>query len=250
MNISGFGRMAGRLVLGAAATYGVYDYLIRPWHLKWGATGMEARQPLPGDELIRRPRLVATRAITINAAPADVWPWLAQLGQGRGGFYSYEWLENLIGAEIRNAGAIIPELQGIEAGEIIRLSPERPAGEKQSPRMMVDRVEPGRALVLRARINTTNWELIDDSSPAPGNYADISWSLFLEPRDEQGTRLIVRTRMDWNSGIRSFVLWRLLTEPAHFVMERGMLLGVKKRAEKIAVSGPEAGMPGEEPQAA
>jgi hypothetical protein len=77
---------------GVLASWG----LVRPWHLRWGATHDEVQRPLPGDELVENPRFVSTRAITINAPAESVWPWLVQLGYGRGGFYSYDWLENLL----------------------------------------------------------------------------------------------------------------------------------------------------------
>src|SRR4051812_23088582 len=88
-----------RAVIAAAAgvaAAAVYALLVRPWHLRWGATDEEAGEPLPGDDLRSDANVVATHAITIDAPAADVWPWLVQIGRGRGGFYSYTWLENLV----------------------------------------------------------------------------------------------------------------------------------------------------------
>jgi len=83
--------------------------LLRPWYSKWGAAESELNMPLPGDELAPNPRLESTLAITIQATPEVIWPWLLQLGQGRGGFYSYVRLENLADCEISNADHIFPE---------------------------------------------------------------------------------------------------------------------------------------------
>jgi hypothetical protein len=90
-------RLLRPLAAAAAAIPSLYLLVVRPWHLRWGATDAEVRQPLPGDELVPESKLVATRAISIRAPASQVWPWLVQLGQGRAGLYSYEWLENLAG---------------------------------------------------------------------------------------------------------------------------------------------------------
>lgn len=97
---------------------------LRRWQLRWGATDAETEQPLAGDELVPNPNLTATRAITIHAGVDDVWPWIAQLGQGRGGFYSYDRLENLAGCGIHSALQINPDWQHLEVGEPVRLAPE------------------------------------------------------------------------------------------------------------------------------
>src|SRR5690349_9989833 len=90
------------VVVGLTIAVVVYIALVRPWHMRWGATDDEVRRPLPGDELVARPKALATHAITIRAPAAEIWPWLVQFGQGRGGFYSYDWLENLFGCDIHN----------------------------------------------------------------------------------------------------------------------------------------------------
>jgi hypothetical protein len=110
------------LVLGAAFPW-AYALVIRPWHLRWGATDEEVEKPLPGDELVPEPVIESTRAITVHAPVEAVWPWLAQLGQDRGGFYSYEWLENLAGAWMRNALSIHPEWQHREVGRPCSCTP-------------------------------------------------------------------------------------------------------------------------------
>jgi hypothetical protein len=192
-------------VIGGAGALAAYVLLIRPWHLKWGATEEELKMPLPGDELVKHPKLNATHAITINAPVAEVWPWLVQVGQKRGGFYSYTWLENLVGCEMSNADQIVPEWQDLKVGDEVWLHPK-------APPLKVLAMEPGRAIVL-----------------------ENSWTFVLDPIDDHTTRLIIRGRGDFNPDLKNallnFILWRGVFEPAHFIMERKMMLGIKERAE-------------------
>jgi hypothetical protein len=192
----------------------VYWFGLRPWHIRWGATEAEIDRLLPGDEIVPLPRKWSTRAISIEAPAEAVWPWIVQIGQGRGGLYSYDWLENLAGCNIHSADRIIPELQHLRAGDTVRLGPEG------YPAYPVAAVESGRALVLGG----------DDAQ-----LGSHSWVFFLEPIDERTTRLIVRSRDSYPPTLGSFVIWRVITEPLHFVMERKMLLGIKRRAEGAVV---------------
>ncbi len=176
--------------LGAAAL-GVYVAKVRPWHLRWGADAEE----LAGPERHGCGR--STRAVTIEAPVDQVWPWVAQLGQDRGGFYSYEWLENLAGCRMRNADRIHPEWQEREVGETVYLHP--------SGGLKVTRFEPGRALGLEG------WGTI-----------------VLEPLADGRTRLVVHGS---EKGALMLAYGVALIEIPHFVMERKMLLGIKERAE-------------------
>lgn len=133
---------------GAAAAAAAYAFVLRPWHLRWGATREEVAARLPGDELASGRALDCTHAVTIHAPAAEVWPWLVQLGQGRGGFYSYTWLENLVGCRMENADRIHPEFQELEEGAPIYLHPK-------APPLRVTHLEPGRALVLG-----TSWAFV------------------------------------------------------------------------------------------
>jgi hypothetical protein len=187
---------------------------LRPWHIRWGATDDEIARPLPGDEIVPRPRKWSTRAITIAAPAEAIWPWIAQIGQGRGGLYSYDWLENLVGCDIHSADRVIPELQYLEVGDVVRLGPEG------YPAYHVVAIEPDRVLVLGG------------NDPDMGMH---SWAFVLESIDEQTARLIVRSRDDYPPTLANVIIWRLITEPVHFVMERKMLLGIKQRAEAAAV---------------
>ncbi|SIQ79959.1 hypothetical protein SAMN05421858_0441 [Haladaptatus litoreus] len=209
-------RIRRRILAASAAPAALaYWFLVRPWHLRWGATDEEAEGPLPGDGIIRSPRVEATHAITIGASVEDVWPWLVQLGQGRGGFYSYDWLENLVGADIHNADRILPEQQTLEVGDTVRLAPEEYAVQSPNSVPEVAVLDPGRAIVLCPPTTPPRW----------------TWAFVLHPVDETTTRFVVRMR----SGERTLggaVVDHLFWEPAHFVMERKMLLGVKERAEQ------------------
>lgn len=206
--------------LGALAplAYG----LARPWHLRWGATDEEARRALPGDDLVPRRAWQATRAITIHAPAEAIWPWLAQMGQGRGGLYSYDWLENLIGCDLHSAGRIIPEFQHIQAGETFWLA--RGVWGENGPRYTVAAVEPNHALVLRVP------QAAEAGTGAP---FDGTWAFVLEPLDARNTRLIVRSR---NYSQPAWMAPVFSVEPIHFIMERKMLLGIKERAERAWAS--------------
>jgi hypothetical protein len=120
----------------------------RRWQLRWGTTSQEAGGPLPGDELIADPDLSATRAVTIGVPAGQVWPWIAQLGQGRGGFYSYDFLENLAGCHIHSADRIVPEWQELGAGDQVRLAPQ--------VALTVAVLDRGRSLVLRGGVPMGN----------------------------------------------------------------------------------------------
>ena len=195
-----------------AATVMAYVRLVRPWLLRWGATPEEAHRPLPGDELIPHPAMSATRALTIQAPVDRVWPWVVQIGQGRGGFYSYDWLENLFGMDIHNTNRIQPEWQSPKVGDIIPFW-----NENGIPIVLI---EPPRWMVMAG-------------SFAPQQPMGGSWLFLLESPDSQTTRLIVRARVaGFSPQWLSLFLYRLFLEPAHFIMERKMMQGIKALAEK------------------
>src|SRR5829696_4354160 len=98
-----------------------YVLIVRPWHLRWGATDEETRKALPGDGLVPQPVAQMTRALTVDAQPGEIWPWMIQMGAGRGGLYSYDWLENLAGLGIYSTDSIVPELQDLKEGDILPL---------------------------------------------------------------------------------------------------------------------------------
>jgi len=216
----------GEGLVGAALIAGaVLTPFLRSRRSRWGATDSEIEQAWPGDDLVPHPRWQWTHAVTIEASSADVWPWLAQLGQGRGGFYSYEFLENLVGCDIHNADRIIPELQRLEVGDEIKVHPKTPG-------LPVAMVEPARALVLHAETSSLGTDGADFPEATPEQHVKVSWSFILDEAGRGTTRLISRYRVDHSGGFRnelSYGPW--FVEPIGFVMDRKMLKGIKQRAE-------------------
>lgn len=187
--------------------------LTRPLYSRWGSTRAEQTRPLPGDDIVPQPKLESTRAITIHAPAAAVWPWLAQMGQERGGLYSYERLENLARCRMRNADRIHEEWQYPAVGDKVRFGPE------PFPFQTIRAIDPGRALVL--------------GSPPGETKTLASWVFVLEPLDPTTTRLIVRARNSYEPGVANAIMWRFLTDPIYAVMERRMLIGLRDRAEAL-----------------
>jgi hypothetical protein len=207
---------------GGLAAFASYFFVVRPWMLSWGASKDEVNRLLPGDELIPEPKLNATHAVDIQAPPAAIWPWLVQLGQGRGGFYSYEWIENSMGLDIHNANQILPEFQNLKTGDTIPLSPDGfglPVAILEAPRTLVLHGDtrmpgPGKPLPMK-----------------PGEYLAVTWGFYLFEREKKVTRLVERWKADWSPGLANSIFYRLFLEPGAFIMERKMLLGIKQRVE-------------------
>ncbi len=213
--------------LAALAAVAVVMYLrfIRPWYLRWGATDEEVHQPMPGDDEVSQANFQTTHAITMKARPAEVWPWLVQIGYGRAGFYSYAWIERALGLRsLSNAERIMPEFQHLKVGDII---PIEPAGSGYR----VTSLEPNRLLVLA---------IGESDGGVMGNvmkqvHGASTWVYMLHELDSEHTRLIGRwrARLKLSLKMSPFVMLRILPiEPGEFVMERKMLLGIKRRAEK------------------
>ena len=217
--------MTSRVVKAAGtallAGYLAFSVAARPWYRTWGATADEASGPLAGDSLTGETAMQTTRAITIAAAREQVWSWLAQMGQGRGGFYTYTWVENLLRADIRNLDCIDPALQQLEVGDRVRLTPDPYLGRLPGQYYTVTDVRPGEALTVLQRLPIG---------------ALSSWSFVLRTQGLATTRLLVRARTsepDRASARVGRALELLLLEPGYFVMERGMLRGIRRRAEAL-----------------
>lgn len=195
-----------RVALALTAALGALSYtLLRRRILTWGATETEAASRLPGDELLEAADGVATRAISIDAPAAAVWPWLSQMGPSpRGGAYTYDWIENLLGLNMHSVDRILPEFQHPQMGDAFGFG---------SNRMRVERVEPERVLTWRSEDGT--WV----------------WTFLLEEQDGT-TRLISRNR--FRLPTRAARLGMLPMEPGSLIMERKMLHGIKQRAERLA----------------
>lgn len=214
------------IILGATAAAVAYALLVRPWMQQWGATSEEVSRALPGDALVRNAKLNATHAVTIHAPVTQVWQWLVQIGQGRGGFYSYDLIENLMGLDIHSADRIVPELQYLRAGDKIPLAPNGFG-------VPVAILEPGRALVLHG---DTRLDPAAIPTMKPGDYFAVTWGWFLEEIDAHTMRLIERWRADWKPSLQQTIFMRAFLEPGAFLMERKMLLGIKERAESARTS--------------
>lgn len=221
----GLGKMMLAGVGAAATGVGAWAAL-RPRTLAWGATCNEVVRPLPGDDLVANPLYVTTRAISVKAPANAVWPWLVQLGQNRGGFYTYDVIENLMGLDIHSAAAIRPEWQDLHAGEdYVTLDPD------EYMKMTIAVLEPERAFVIRSGAP-------GEPPQAPGSFfkgeIEWSWAFVLDPVDERTTRLIIRCRATWADTLAARLAKPLLLEPVHFVMEERMLRGIRDRAERAA----------------
>ena len=207
------GRQKRRLpVLVGVLTLAVgYWFPVRRWFSRWGTTPEELARVMPGDTLIAKPTQTATQAVTVNAPPGDIWPWLAQMGHQRGGLYSYDWLDRLFGFLDRpSATRILPEFQQLAVGDKIFLGREE---------LIVSVLEPPRELVLSYQARGMEWV----------------WQFGLYPLDDQRTRLVSRgTERIPNTAV-AWLGMRIM-EPAAFVMTRRMLLGVKQRAEALRAS--------------
>src|SRR6266446_430414 len=206
------GIAAGGAGLAAGIAAAAYPMLWRQQCMTWGATADEAASKMPGDDLLPNPDMLSTRAITIGAPPAAIWPWLVQMGSGRAGAYTYDWAENLFGLNMHSADSILPQFQDLEVGDVL------PVGSA-GPRMRVEILDPGAAFVL--------WS-------EDGNWV---WAFALHAEGDR-TRLVSRNRIATRAAslaARSFS--RLVMEPVSLIMERKMLLGIKERAERFATVG-------------
>jgi hypothetical protein len=186
--------------------------LLHRWRTRWGATADEVRRRLPGDELVPSPAWGYDRAITIRAPRAAVWPWLVQLGQDRGGFYSYEALENLFGCDIHNVEEIRPDLQRLQVGDVVRM-------HASGVGAAVSIVEPERALVL--------------GGPPDVAGSRATWGFHLFDAPDGGTRLLERGRCAPGRGLGARLAFGpFLIDPIGFVMSRRMLRTIKRLAER------------------
>jgi hypothetical protein len=187
--------------------------LYRHWHLRWGATDAEVAAAMPGDELVPEPSFNATRAITIQAPPEQVWPWIVQIGTRRAGFYSYDLLDN---AASPSADHIQPRFQHTRVGDWVPMSSK----VNQTTAFKVKAFEPNQWL-LWAKPHST-------------------WSWTLTPVDGGRTRLVTRLKenYEWRSSPGLALLTLVLFELGDFPMMRKLLLGVKSRAERVAATRP------------
>ena len=211
-------RKLAALALTLGALVSLYALVVRPWFLSWGSTEAEQTRVLPGDEIAPGARST-TRAVTIAASADEVWPWVAQLGQDRAGFYSYEILEDLAGGEMPRATQIVPDAQGWRSGDSLWMYPPAKVDGFGSAPLLA--LVPGRALAFG-----TWWAGSPHDRPPDG-----SWAFVIEPAGDESARLLVRTRGTSAPSVLGRAFDRGFFEPAHFVMERRMMDGIRGLAE-------------------
>jgi len=193
----------GAVLAGVAAL--VYFRFLRDWHLHWGATEQEAHGEVAGDDLMPDPDIVATRVVEIDAPPSAIWPWLVQMGPGRGGAYTDHRIGRRLGLDIPNTRRRNPQFQHLKVGDEIPMP---------GYAMRVEQLDPERAMVIRS-----------------SNHAWV-WSFELRPANGH-TRLISRNRFDTSALPVKDKLAYPIIEPGSWVMERKMLLTIKQRAERL-----------------
>jgi len=221
---------------GAAGVAVMAAALLAPFsrgrRARWGAGGQAAAGRYPGDELVPQPRWGWTHGIGVEAPAADVWPWVAQIGADRGGFYSYQWLENVIGCQVRNAAEIHSEWAAREGGDL-RLHPK-------APPLHIMSVQPGRALVaymvpVHTLSDTQQGESSHPGGPARSRdrWMTASWLFLVEPAGPARCRVISRYRCGTSGDLLSRLQFGpAIVEPVSFAMDRRMLIGIKQRAEQ------------------
>jgi hypothetical protein len=202
---------------GVAVSFGIYRSVIRPWQQRWGATVAEVAWPMAGDDLVRAPYLeMTTRAVTVHASPEYIWPWLVQMGNNRGGLYSYDWLDTHLGPlDQPSVNRVLPEFQNLIEGDVMPYA--------KGTDMLVQRLVPYSALLL----------VYTD----PKVTVTQSWGLY--PLGGQRTRLVIRVRAGPSAGVQTSFADRLrfaVVEVTEFPMTRQQLLGIKWRAEALAAA--------------
>ena len=200
------------LALGAIAGAAVGTYLGvgRKPCVTWGATPEDVDRTMPGDDLVSSPDFLSTRAISIDAPPSCIWPWLMQMGSGKGGVYTYDWIENLFGLHMHSVEEVLPQFQDRKVGDVEQLG-------QQGPRLRVEILNVERAIVLYSE---------------DGNWV---WAFCLYPVTPGRTQLVSRNQIVTpGAGRFQRAFGVLVMEPGSLIMERKMLLGIKRRAERLA----------------
>ncbi|MFZ5481877.1 MAG: hypothetical protein ACOZNI_34270 [Myxococcota bacterium] len=215
---------------GLAGAAGMLLALVTPmfagFRAHWGVTAEVAARSYPGDVLIPTPRWGWTHGVEIEAPPEDTWPWVAQIGQGHAGFYSYQFLENVVGCDVENADTIHPEWEA-RSGDQLRLHP----GVRPLPFVGV---EPGWWMLAYGRIDVTDGARATPRT-RPEDVAVVSWLFHLALLGGTRTRFVSRFRTVYGDTLAArLAMGPSLLEPVGFVMDRRMLLGVKARVENAA----------------
>jgi len=212
--------------IGGAALMGVHILLpfLHEWRVRWGATDDEIQRAWLGDDLVQHSRGGFTHAITIHAPASRIYPWIAQIGQDKGGFYSYEFLENLVGCNIHNTDHLLAESQVVNPGDVLWLHPQ--AG------VPIEQVETGRGFVMHGLLNTSTGEPVPSNGPLPASFINVSWLFYVCDMEGDISRFISRWRVDYPPGFKNEIMFgRWFLEPVANVMDFKMLKGVRQCAE-------------------
>ena len=199
------------VLAGLAALAVILTAALTPWMDRWGATDDEVATSFPGDDLLAEPASFLNRAVTVHATPEEIYPWIVQLGADKGGMYSYARLEALLRCSQVNADSIHPEWQQLEVGNEMKMCATDPA----PPPYIIAQIVPDESIVMGHKEN--------------GEWVDV-WAFIIVPQRDGTSRLMTRTRTNAVGGF-----WTVI-HPGVFIMERGMLLGIKERAEQISES--------------
>jgi hypothetical protein len=205
------------IFLATAVLVAANLFLFWPWMKTWGATGAEMNADLPGDDLVSGANIRTTKAVTIQASPEEIYPWLLQIGVDRGGMYSYDRLENLFGLNVHTADRIMPELQDVGIGDFWRFTPKDYV------------LNPGPGLYVRRLIENEAVLLCFGMEDKPPEPCIDSWQFVLVPQENGSTRLLLRSNMAMKPELPI-----KLTYYIQFIMERKMLLTLRERAEQAA----------------
>lgn len=221
---------AGVLAAFEGAILFVWNLIFTPFagrrRRQWGTVGTEATDPLPGDDLVPHPKWSYTLGVGINAPPEAVWPWIAQIGQGRGGFYTYQTLENMVGCRIINTTEILAEHQHPAVGEGIYL-------HWDAPPLRIEVVDPPNALVLFG----SPADLADDDT-----WGVSTWQFVVKAGADGGSRLLTRGRYDYAPNWKSRLIFgRFPMEVITYVMSRKMMLEMKRLADRTVQRGEPSG---------
>ena len=203
---------------------GYLTWFLRPLRDRWGLTKEKALRSLPGDDIVKNPKSAYSHGIEINAPLEYVWPWVVQIGKDRGGFYSYEALENIAGLNIYNTDVILEEYQDPKVGDII------PFGPKSGYPLVL--VKPKEALVIESCDDLERKTTFNPADGYPNKFLHISWLWYIEPLGPYRSRFISRNRVNFRDSRLNRFKFSILAEPMVFAMDRKMCLGIKKRAEQ------------------
>lgn len=212
-------RKLAAVIVAAIAVFALFFSVVRPSYLRWGATDAELHASFPGEELFPVAGSRSVRAVTVGAPAEEVWPWVAQIGQDRGGFYSYEVLEDLVGCEMPRATQVLPEHQAWREGDQLWMYPKEKLDGAGGARLVAH--EPGRLLMFASRALGARVD-----QPEAG-----VWGFVVQPLDEHNTRLLAVSRSAPEASPMAAGFARAVFEPAHHVMERRMLVNLRTLAE-------------------